>query len=71
MTVRELNYRELLSSSSVKTDLSDLLCKACQARRVLSVTVAEVTRFNSLDCHQVSLFDCCQVIDCSCVSLLW
>lgn len=60
MTVRELNYHELLSSSSVKTDLSDLLSKT---RRVLSVTVAEVTRFNSRGCGQV--------IDCSCVNLLW
>lgn len=54
MTACELNYHELLSSSPVKTDLSDLLCKTCQAGSVLSVAVAEVTRFNSQDCGKLS-----------------
>lgn len=53
MTACELNYHELLSSSPVKTDLSDLLCKTCQAGSVLSVAVAEVTRFNSQDCGKL------------------
>lgn len=63
MTAYELNYHELLSSSSVETDLSDLLCKTCRAGSVLSVPVAEVTRLNSQDCGKL--------IVCSCMNLLW
>lgn len=63
MTARELNYHALPRISSVKTDLSDLLCKTCQAGSILSVVVAAVTRFNSEDCGKL--------IVCSCVNLLW
>lgn len=63
MIARELNGHLLWSSSSIKIGLSALLCKTRQVGSVLSVAVAEVTRFDPQGDGKL--------IVCSCANLLW